>query len=133
MFLLDTNTVSELMKQNAHTWECLLAQKPYNVFLCEVVVSEILFGINLLRNSQKKKLLKKEFLPLAVTIQTLNWDRKTSQQFAEIKNSLYKKGNIIPDLDISIAAHALRYGHTLVTDNIKDFQRIAKLKIINWK
>ncbi len=133
MYLLDTNTISELMKQNSHTWECLLSQKPKDVFMCEVVVSEILFGLQLLKDSKKKRLLQKEFLPLTETIQIAPWDRETSYKFAEIKSNLFQKGKLITDLDIIIAAHAQRYDYILVTDNIKDFERISKLKIINWK
>lgn len=34
--------------------------------------------------------------------------------------------------DTQIAAHALALGVTLVTDNLREFQRVAGLKLANW-
>ncbi len=133
MYLLDTTTVSELMRHNEHTWQHLLDKKRNTVFLCEVVAAELLYGLSLLKESKKKNLLNDELTPLLKTIDTLAWDRKTSQEFATIKSKLHHKGNIIADLDLIIAAHAIRYQCILVTDNTSDFQRIENLKIVSWK
>jgi len=133
MYLLDTNTISELMKQNQQTWQKMLSCQRQVVFLCEVVIAEILFGLKLLKNSKRKQLLQREFTSLRKTLPVLPWDGKTSEIFAEIKSDLSQKGRMITDLDIAIAAHALRYQYVLVTDNKKDFQRIAELEIVNWK
>jgi len=130
--LLDTNTVSELMKQNKYTWGLMLEKKPNEVFLCEIVISEIYYGLQLLGDTKKRVLLQQEFEPIAELLQALVWDRETSQKFAEIKADLTNRGLIIPDLDIAIAAHAKRYNCILVTDNISDFQRISGLTIENW-
>lgn len=132
MHLLDTNTVSELMKQNKYTWGLLLEKNPNEVFLCEVVIAEIYYGLQLLGNTKKRILLQQEFEPILEFIQTLVWDREVSQQFAEIKADLSMKGLIISDLDLAIAAHAKRYNCILVTDNISHFQRISGLIIENW-
>jgi predicted nucleic acid-binding protein len=54
---------------------------------------------------------------------------------AKIKADLVKMGTPIGenDADIFIAAHCLANGYTLVTDNVKDFERIDGLKLVNWK
>ena len=133
MFLLDTNTVSELMKRNSCTWGQLLAQERNKVFLCEVVVAELFFGLNLLKDEKRKNLLQKELAPILKTIEVLAWDRNTSQCFGEIKAGLTQKGRPIADLDIAIAACALSHDCFLVTDNLSDFERIDGLKVLNWK
>jgi predicted nucleic acid-binding protein len=51
------------------------------------------------------------------------------QQFAHIRGALRRTGNIISDLDILIAATAIQHNLTLVTRNIKDFERIPDLNI----
>ena len=53
--------------------------------------------------------------------------------FGEIKSDLEKKDNRIEDMDILIAATALSYNLTLVTNNIKHFSNIDDLHIENWK
>lgn len=133
MFLLDTNTISELMKRNPYTWEQLLAHERSSIFLCEVVVAELLFGLSLLNDAKKKNLLQRELDPLLKTIDVLVWDRKTSQIFGDIKARLSRQGNLIADLDIAIAACALSHECILITDNLSDFERIDDLKLVNWK
>jgi predicted nucleic acid-binding protein len=44
--------------------------------------------------------------------------------FAEVRAFLRRRGQLIPDLDILIAATALHYGLTLLTFNRRDFARI---------
>lgn len=57
---------------------------------------------------------------------------KASQVFAEHKALLKKNGTIIADMDLMIASICLHNQMTLVTNNIKHFARINKLKIENW-
>lgn len=133
MFLLDTNTISELMKRNSYTWGQLLAHERNSVFLCEVVVAELLFGLSLLSDEKRKNLLQQELEPLLKTIAILAWDRKTSHVFGDIKAQLSRRGKLIADLDIAIAACALSHECALVTDNSSDFKRIEELRLLNWK
>ena len=133
MFLLDTNTVSELMKRNSHTWKKLLTEERNHIFLCEAVIAELLFGLNLLKDDKRKNLLYHELTPLLDTIEILSWDRQTSRYFGEIKAGLMKKGKPIADLVIAIASCAFSHGCTLVTDNFSDFNRIEGLNLVNWK
>lgn len=52
--------------------------------------------------------------------------------FGEIKADLRKKGSLIEDLDVLIAATATAYDLTLVTNNESHFSRIAGLRRENW-
>ncbi len=51
------------------------------------------------------------------------------QHFARIRGELRRTGKIIGDFDILIAATAIQHNLTLVTRNIKDYQRIPDLKM----
>jgi predicted nucleic acid-binding protein len=53
--------------------------------------------------------------------------------FGEIKSNLERKGNIIEDMDILIAATALLHNLFLVTNNVKHFEKIKDLIMENWK
>ncbi len=46
---------------------------------------------------------------------------------------LIRQGKSIGDFDIIIAAYCLVNGYVLVTDNVRDFERIEGLKFENWK
>jgi len=43
-----------------------------------------------------------------------------------------KKGKIIGPMDLLIAAQAISKKLILVTNNIKEFERVEKIKIENW-
>jgi len=51
------------------------------------------------------------------------------QQFARIRGELRRTGKIIGDFDILIASTAIQHHLTLLTRNIRDYQRIPDLKL----
>jgi predicted nucleic acid-binding protein len=51
------------------------------------------------------------------------------ERFARIRAELRSQGQLIPDLDILIAASALEYELSLVTRNTRHFRRIPGLSI----
>ena len=55
------------------------------------------------------------------------WDKAVDVHIA-----LQSKGQLIGDADILIASYCLVNDYTLVTRNIRDFERIDGLKFINW-
>ncbi len=52
--------------------------------------------------------------------------------YGTIRNILEKEGKLIGPNDMLIAAHALSTDSILVTNNIKEFKRVPKLKLENW-
>lgn len=59
----------------------------------------------------------------------LGLDPATMKIFAQVRNQLRLKGQIIPDLDILIASTALQYDLTLLTRNTRHFARIPNLRL----
>ncbi len=53
--------------------------------------------------------------------------------YGQIKANLQQKGELIDEFDMLIGGHALAEGLTVVTDNVKHFERIPGLKIENWR
>lgn len=51
---------------------------------------------------------------------------------AEIYGDLHRRGQLISDADILIAATALESGLVLATNNLADFGRIPMLQVDNW-
>ena len=58
--------------------------------------------------------------------------RRSMRRFGEIKAALELKGTPLADADIVIAATALEEGLTLVTGNVRHYNRIEQLVIENW-
>ena len=54
------------------------------------------------------------------------------EQAADVYAELYRKGSLINDADILIAATALVHGMAVATNNERHFSRIAGLQVLNW-
>jgi len=52
--------------------------------------------------------------------------------FGRLKAQLESSGARLDDFDLAIAASALAYDLTLVTNNVKHFRRVEGLKLANW-
>jgi tRNA(fMet)-specific endonuclease VapC len=55
-----------------------------------------------------------------------------AEYFGRVKADLQKRGALVADNDLWIAAHALEHDATPVTNNERDFSRIRRLKLVNW-
>ena len=54
-------------------------------------------------------------------------------QATDIYADLYKRGELISDADILIAATAAAHGLSRITGNVAHFQRISGLQILSWR
>ena len=59
-------------------------------------------------------------------------DGKGAAQAAKVSNALKQIGRPIGTTDELIAGHALSLNATLVTNNLKHFQRVPGLKVEGW-
>lgn len=62
----------------------------------------------------------------------LDFDTKAAEAYASTRTDLESKGKIIGANDLLISAHALSHGLILVTNNVKEFERVGGLQIENW-
>jgi len=94
-----------------------------------ITLSELYFG------AYKSQKVKKNLLnieKLKKKLRVIESNDMICEIFGKTKVSLIKNGNIIDDADIFIAACALSEDTTLVTNNIRHFDRIKGLKLENW-
>lgn len=54
------------------------------------------------------------------------------KHFRKRKARLRKKGTMISDFDILFGSTSIANGLIMVTENLKDLERISKIKIENW-
>jgi len=129
-YILDTNICIYIAKQ-----------KPISVLnqfekmaVGEIAMSTITYGELLYGawKSQSKQKAIKQLESLAHLIPPLPLPTNAAEYYGKIRSSLEKKGNIIGNNDLWIAAHTLSLGTTLVTNNEKEFKRVPGLKVENW-
>ncbi len=130
-YLLDTNICIYIINEKPD--KVLRKFEQYPVFefgISSITHAELQYGIEKSKNKKTNQDALDEFL-LPLTILPFH-GKKLVTCYGEIRASLESKGRTIGPLDMLIAAHALSLDLTIVSNNIKEFSRIPKLKSENW-
>jgi tRNA(fMet)-specific endonuclease VapC len=69
------------------------------------------------------------FLPL---VEIMPFDSAAAAEYGKVCAFLKQKGVPIGQMDMLIAAHAKSQGLIVVTNNIREFERVEELKLENW-
>jgi predicted nucleic acid-binding protein len=125
-YLLDTDYIVDYLVGRRDAITFLSSLIPDGVGISLLTVGEIYEGIYYGRDPQKGEEGFRHFLRL---VEVVPFDQPIMQQFARIRGELRRKGKIIGDCDILIAATAMQHNLTLVTRNVKDYQRIPELHL----
>ena len=129
MFALDTNTLIYYFRGDGRVGEYLLATSPRKIAVSSIVVHEIETGLAKSNNPRKRKTQWEQML---ASITVHNIDRETAQTGAKIRAALETAGTPIGPLDTLIAASAVQHRATLVTRNLREFERVKGLAVVNW-
>lgn len=129
MFVLDTNTLIYFFKGIGNVSQRLLATSPRNIGIPSIVLFELQTGIKKSQSPQKRM---KQLNDLISIISVLPFGAKEAETAARIRAQIEKQGTPIGPYDILIAGTALAYRATLVTHNVKEFERVKDLDVIDW-
>jgi len=128
-YLLDTNTVSYIIKGNRlRVRERLLKVAMAEVGISVITEAELLFGLARRPDATHLKIVIDEFL---LRVEILPWASEAARQYASIRAMLEASGQPMGNLDLMIAAQALASGTILVTSDAV-FRRVKGLKIEDW-
>jgi len=129
-FLLDTNICIYLIKKKpAQVILKLQSLDILEIGISSITLSELEYGVSKSTQPKKNKIALAKFL---APIQIISYDDMACVKYGDIRATLEKMGKTIGPLDLLIGAHALSLDCTLVTNNVKEFERIKSLKIENW-
>jgi tRNA(fMet)-specific endonuclease VapC len=129
-YLLDTNICIYIAKQ-----------KPVGVLnrfeklnvgcvgMSIITYGELFYGAQKSQFSKKAIAFLEELVSL---IPPLPLSTDVTKYYGEVRSKLEKQGKPIGNNDLWIASHALAMKLTLVTNNVKEFSRVSKLKLENW-
>ena len=130
MWLLDTNICIYLIKKRPErVLERLRGVDIDTVSVSSITVAELQYGV------AKSARPEQNGLALAAFLAPLNvepFGDAAAAVYGTVRADLVRAGTPIGSLDMLIAAHALALDRTVVTNNTREFQRIAALKLENW-
>ncbi|WP_019918733.1 type II toxin-antitoxin system VapC family toxin [Methyloversatilis discipulorum] len=129
LWMLDTNALSELIRDpRGPVMQRLSDVAPDVVCTSIVVACELRFG------AQRKgsAVLTERVDALLDAMVVLPLDEPADAHYADIRATLERAGTPIGSHDMLIAAHARSRALTLVTHNLREFQRVPGLKVEDW-
>ena len=129
-YMLDTNICIYVMKNKP---ERVLERfrKELNAGICisSITLAELEYGMKHSSNPAKNEQALLRFLaPLSI----LPFASDAASEYGEIRAYLQSKGTPIGPLDMLIAGHARAEGVILVTNNVREFERVPNLTVENW-
>jgi len=129
-YLLDTNIVAYIInKKPESVLDKFQTINLNDIVLSSIVVAELWYGVAKSQKRLQNKVALEAFLePLLI----LDFDSNAAEFYANIRANLERSGSIIGGNDLLIAAHAVSLDLVLITNNVKEFERVEGLKIENW-
>jgi tRNA(fMet)-specific endonuclease VapC len=128
-YLLDTNVVSDLVRQPGGRIAARIAEVGESAICTSVIVAaELRYGAEK-RNSPR---LTRQVKAVLQAMLVLPIEPPVDERYGELRYHLEERGTPIGGNDLLIAAHALVLGICLVTDNTREFSRVPGLIVENW-
>jgi len=130
MYMLDTNICIYVLKNHSdklrHKFKAIK-----NICISSVTYGELCFGIE--NSDSSKKEARWDQLDLFTQRLLIDpWDEEAARHYGSIRALLRRQGTPIGNNDLMIASHARSLNAVLVTNNVKEFERVPDLTIENW-
>ena len=122
-YMLDTNIVIYVIKRRPLEILSRFNQNAGKMCVSSITVAELYYG------AERNLAVIEDFLS---RLSILDYQPKHAAHFGNIKAELSKQGKLIGENDIHIAAHARSEGLILVSNNLREFERVPALRTENW-
>lgn len=129
-YMLDTNIcIYAIHNRPSSVLEHIRQLNPGDICISAITYAELMHGV------EKSTYKERNFLALMAflaQIDILDFDVKAANEFGNIRADLERKGTPIGMADYMIAGHARSLGYTLITNNMREFERVENLNLENW-
>ena len=128
-YMLDTNIVIYVIKKRpVHALEVFNLHAGL-MCVSSITYAELLHGVE---KSTKPEHNLRQVEDFISRLEVLDYDIKAAAHYGDIRANLERKGLIIGINDLHIAGHARSSGIVLVTNNLREFDRVEGLRLDNW-
>ncbi len=128
-YMLDTNIVIYTIKNRPKQVRGAFKQHEGQMCISAVTKGELIYGAE--RSSQPERNLA-DIEGLIARLEVAPFEDHASEHFGQLRAELYRIGQPIDPYDMMIAGHARAMGLILVTNNMKEFERVPGLRVENW-
>lgn len=128
-YLLDTDLCVRVIRERSAFFRQRLEDERGGLAVSTIVVTELLVGAAKSMWPERNKALVAR---LVSSFEVLSFDMEAAEHSADIRAELERQGRKIGPHDCLIAGHARSRGLTVVTGNLREFQRVDGLRCENW-
>ncbi|MDP3479254.1 MAG: type II toxin-antitoxin system VapC family toxin [Desulfoprunum sp.] len=128
-YMLDTNIVIYVIKRRPVELLEVFNRHAGQMCMSSITVAELLHGVEKSSMPDHNLLQVEDFIS---RLEVLPYGTKAASHYGQIRADLERKGTPIGDNDLHIAGHARSEGLTLVSSNIREFERVEALRVVNW-
>ncbi len=128
-YLLDTNIVIYVIKRRPPEVREMFNQQHGRMAISAITLAELAHGAEKSSDPQRNMSVVDDFCS---RLEVLPYTAKAAMHFGSIRATLETRGTPIGLNDLHIAAHARSEGLTLVTNNLREFERVPGLISENW-
>jgi len=128
-FMLDTNIVIYVIKRRPIEVLDIFNLHAGQMCISSITHAELLHGAE---KSAKPEHNLRQVEDFVSRLEVLDYGSKAAAHYGDIRADLERKGTPIGVNDLHISGHARSEGLTLVTNNLKEFERVEALRLDNW-
>lgn len=130
-YCFDTDVISATLKPTPplHLLRRLATVPPSDQFTTAITVGELIYGARRVNRPELTERVE-DVIRRAQTV--LAFDRRAAVLFGTVKADLDRAGTPLAEPDLRIAAIAISHELTLVTRNVRHFERVPGLVVENW-
>lgn len=128
-YLLDTNIVIYAIKNKPAQVKRSFEQYYGQTCISSVTLMELIYGAE--KSGAVERNLR-DVEGLAARMEVLPFDDLAATHSGQIRAELAREGQLIGPFDQMIAGHARATGLILVTNNLREFERVAGIRVENW-
>ena len=127
-YLLDSNICIHFFRGKHNLMDKLNTIGVENCAIFEITLAELVFGAEKSNNPKKNHSIIEQFISQLSIMPILD----AIPLYGKEKVRLQKLGIMISDFDLLIGCTSIENDMVMVTENVKEFERISNIKIENW-
>ena len=128
-YMLDTNIVIYVIKRRPIELLEVFNRHTGQMCISSITLAELLHGVEKSALPDHNLRQIEDFIS---RLEVLEYGGKAAAHCGEIRADLERKGTPIGVNDLHIAGHARSEGLTLVSNNLREFERVDALRLVNW-
>ncbi len=128
--MLDTNLCVRVLRKKPAVLRDKFNAEGSSLSISSIVLYELLYGA---AKSARPVDNRKEVEAFAERLRVLEFDAEAALHAGEIRADLERGGNLIGGYDLLIAGHARSRGLIVVTNNLREFERVDGLRCEDWE